>query len=96
MDKYSTALSSASTQLELIPAAEDLPEFDWNGPNDSIVLQEQPETAIYLNPKDVIVIRQRASAWDEEDSFVYIAPHNLMTLIDRLCDLAGVPEVGKR
>ena len=94
MNKYTPAPEGASGQLELIPAPADPPEFDWNC-SDSIVLQEQPETAVYLNPQNVVVIRQRAPCWADEDSFVYIAPHNLMTLIDALCDLAGIPEVGK-
>jgi hypothetical protein len=56
MNKYIPAPEGASGQLELIPAPEDLPEFDWNTANDSIVLQEQPETAVYLNPQNVVVI----------------------------------------
>jgi hypothetical protein len=70
-------------------------DFDWFK-DDSIVLEEQPTTAVYTNSRNAIVIRQRAASYPDEDQFVFIAPHNLMTLIDRLCDMAGIPSAGKR
>ena len=69
-------------------------DFDWFK-DDSIVLEEQPAIAVYTNPRNAIVIRQRAT-FPEDDMFVFIATHNLMTLIDRLCDMAGIPSAGKR
>ena len=69
-------------------------DFDWYKDN-SIVLEEQPATAVYTNNRNAIVIRQRAP-YPDEDMFVFIGPHNLMTLIDRLCDMAGIPSAGKR
>jgi hypothetical protein len=75
--------------------AEPFEDFDWFK-DDSIVLEEQPAIAIYQNGRQHIVIRQRAMYEQEGDSFISIAPHNLMTLIDRLCDMAGIPSAGKR
>jgi hypothetical protein len=40
------------------------------------------------------VIRQQT--WPDEDPFVVISPDNLMAVINRLCDLAGIPEAGRR
>jgi hypothetical protein len=69
-------------------------DFDWFK-DDSIILEEQPVTAVYTNSRNAVVIRQRA-AYPDEDMFVFIAPRNLMTLIDRLCEFAGIPSAGKR
>jgi hypothetical protein len=69
-------------------------DFDWFK-DDSIVLEEQPAVAVYTNSREHIVIRQKAP-YPDEDQFVFVAPHNLMTLIDRLCDMAGIPSAGKR
>jgi hypothetical protein len=69
-------------------------DFDWFK-DDSIILEEQPVTAVYSKSRNAIVIRQRGT-YPDEDMFVFIAPHNLMTLIDRLCDMAGIPSAGKR
>jgi hypothetical protein len=67
--------------------------FDWIN-DDSVVLAEQPATAIYRNREDSIVIRQQA-AWDrEEDSLVVITEQNVMAFLDQLCDLAGIAEFG--
>ena len=70
-------------------------EFDWLT-DDSVVLQEQPQTAVYFNSTGGLVIRQRA-AWDQEDdTFVLIAPQSIAEFIDKLTDVAGVPSVGGR
>ena len=89
----------AATQAKLLAALiekhpDPADDFDWFK-DDSIVLEEQSAIAVYTNPRDAIVIRQRAT-FPEIDMFVFIAPHNLMTLIDRLCDMAGIPSAGKR
>ena len=44
-------------------------DFDWND-TDSVVLTEQPETAVYWNPNGDLVIRQRR--WPDDDVFVVI------------------------
>jgi hypothetical protein len=60
----------------------------------TVVLQEQPQTAVYFNSTGGLVIRQRA-AWDQEDdTFVLIAPQSIAEFIDKLTDVAGVPSVG--
>ena len=58
-------------------------DFDWNN-DDSIVLQEQPATAIYHNRHGVIIIRQKAD-WDaEHDTFAYLTPENAVTFMEAL------------
>lgn len=70
-------------------------KFDWND-DDSVVLHEQPETAIYWNPHGALVIRQRAS-WNEyDDPFVVVAANNVHDFLDRLTDICGIPSAGKR
>jgi hypothetical protein len=61
------------------PSSDD--DFDWaNSP--SVVLQEQPATAIYHNPDGQLVIRQRASWCDESDFFVIVSPENCNVFMD--------------
>ena len=69
------------------------PEWDaadfWSKSSD-VVLQDQPATAIYINPTGGLVIRQEAS-WDrDEDSFIHIAKVNHQEFLDRLCDVLGI------
>jgi hypothetical protein len=71
----------------------DSDRFDWVN-DDSIVLAEQPATAIYRNRKNSIVIRQQASWDDEMDSFVIITNQNVMSFVDQLCELVGIAEFG--
>src|ERR1700690_2344280 len=47
-----------------IPEPPDPDEFDW-ATDDSVVLKEQPATAIYFNRRDQLVIRQERS-WDRD------------------------------
>lgn len=85
----------AERKLELLsnpPASETCEDFDWKDSH-SVVLREQPETAIYCNQFSEIVIRQRR--WPDDDPFIYITRDNLQPVIDRLCDLAGIPSAGK-
>jgi hypothetical protein len=99
-DVKGATVTAVSTERALVVAPQaphhgepDPDDFDWNN-RESVVLREQPETAIYLNPFDEIVIRQRK--WPDEDAFVYFTPgDNLQAVIDRLCDLAGIPSAGK-
>lgn len=68
-------------------------EFDWLE-SKSVVIHEQPATAMYFNPGGHLVIRQKAD-WDrEEDTFVYIAPNNIEAFIDELTEMVGIPSVG--
>jgi hypothetical protein len=62
-------------------------EFDWDT-DDSIVLREQPATAIYHNKHGVLVIRQKAD-WDaEQDTFAFITPENCNVFMDALAKVA--------
>ena len=67
-------------------------DFDWDD-RESVVLPEQPETAVYWNPRGELVIRQRR--WPDDDSIIYITRANLDTFLDRLTDICGVPSFGK-
>jgi hypothetical protein len=67
-------------------------DFDWNA-DDSIILREQPETAIYYNPEGSLVIRQRG--WPDEDVIIIIAEQSIDQFLDKLTDACGVPSVGK-
>jgi hypothetical protein len=69
-------------------------DFDW-AKAECVVLREQPATAIYHNPYGALVIRQERAWNQEDDPFIFIAPQNIMSFIDSLCDIAGIPSVGK-
>jgi hypothetical protein len=51
------------------------------------VIADQPETYIFANPYDQLVIRQRS--WPDEDAWVRIAPEHLPAVIERLCHVSG-------
>jgi len=71
-------------------------EFAWSG-EECNVQRQCNEVAAYLNPHGDLVIRERS--WPE-DHWIVIAEPNIQTLIDRLCDLAGIggyaPNRGER
>jgi hypothetical protein len=56
-----------------------------------VILREQRRTAVYRNPHGDLVIRQERSWNEDEDPFLVIAANNVQTLIDKLCDLEGIP-----
>lgn len=68
--------------------ADDGEEFQWGG--DSTVLQEQPATAIYLNPKGELVIRQERTWSQEEDTVIVVCANNTQQFLDALCDRLGI------
>jgi hypothetical protein len=72
--------------------AEPVEDFSWRD-DDSVVLPQQEATAVYVNRDNDLVIRQQR--WPEDDVFIYIQNANVMTFIDKLCDVAGIPSVGK-
>lgn len=85
-------------QLQAVvkPEHENNPDaFDWLE-NASVIVPEQAAIAVYLNPRGDYVIRQERSWCEDEDHVVCVRPENLMALIDRLCDLAGIPSAGGR
>jgi hypothetical protein len=67
-------------------------EFDWND-TESVVLHEQPRTAVYWNTDGQLIIRQYN--WPDDDSVILIASNSIDEFIDKLTDLCGVPSVGK-
>jgi hypothetical protein len=77
------------------PESHDDYGFDWSGEN--VVIREQPAKAIYFNPEGALVIRQKATDdYQIGDPFVYIGAGHIEAFLDKLCDLCGVPSVGKR
>jgi hypothetical protein len=72
---------AAPNQQPLASTPERHEDFDWNTDN-SVVITEQPETAIYWNSRDQMVIRQRG--WPDDDSFLYFNRAMLPDLIDLL------------
>jgi hypothetical protein len=66
-------------------------DFDWVN-DDSIILREQPSTAVYFNKEGTLVIRQRR--WPDEDTFVYIAETSIGEFLDKITDVCGVPSFG--
>jgi hypothetical protein len=101
-DKATIVAFKQRATLPMQPAATMTPElppvatggFDWLNDN-SVVLREQPETAVYFNADGALVIRQRAAWNQDDDPFVFINPANLGEFIDKLTDICGVPSVGR-
>ncbi len=78
-----------STELHPIPPEEDPPDWKWWGENrETVVLQEQPRTAIYWNANDTVVIRQE-TPWndDRDDVVVIVTKGNLRSVINRLIEM---------
>lgn len=79
-------------RIELAEAARatlapDPDDFNWHD-DESIVLREQPATAIYTNKHGVLVIRQKAE-WDaEHDTFAFITPENAVRFMESLAKVA--------
>jgi hypothetical protein len=76
--------------LTVLRPEQDGCEFDWSD-DDVVVLREQRLTAVYRNPHGDLVIRQERSWNEDEDPFLVIAADNVQPLIDKLCDLEGIP-----
>jgi hypothetical protein len=89
---HEAAEARLSANLEKHPEKSD---FDWPS-DDSVVLAEQLAISVYFHRRDVVVIRQRASGDEEEDTFIYIARQHIPEFIRRLADLVGIPGVGKK
>jgi hypothetical protein len=60
-------------------------QFEWCD-NDAVVLQEQPPTAVYINPFGAVVIRQQSMVGD--DPCLLFRPEHIPTLIARLLQAA--------
>jgi len=83
---------AASMTPELPPVATG--DFDWLNDN-SVVLREQPETAVYFNRDGALVIRQRAAWNQDDDPFVFISPANIGEFLDKLTDICGIGSAGR-
>lgn len=55
--------------------------FDWST-DESVIIAEQPETALYWNNQHQLVVRQRR--WPDDDAFVYFNRAHLAHLIAML------------
>jgi hypothetical protein len=65
--------------------AETADDFDWNTPDESIVVPPRPGIAIYRNRYDDIVVRvQNTGGNYDEDHFAYIRPESLPAVIKAL------------
>jgi hypothetical protein len=81
-----------------VPAVHEPSNFDhedWSPGNPDLLIPCQPTTKVYRNNFNQVVVCQDRPE-DDEPAYVYFSPEYLMTLIDRLCDMAGIPEAGKR
>jgi hypothetical protein len=59
--------------------------FDWCE-SESIVLREQPATAVYINQAGDIVIRQANTYGDDDDDFIFLRPENVPHLVAAIVD----------
>lgn len=82
-DTMVKAAGYSVTEL-LKPALE--PEFDWFT-DDSVVIREQMQTAVYRNRVNAIVIRQEGNGFEPEDQFVILrdadAVRTLIAVLER-------------
>ena len=92
-DPVKAATEACETRIATLLGKQPEEQFDWIT-DDSIILEKQLPIAIYLNRRDHVVIRQEGNA-DEEDAFIIIARQNIQAFIDWLCDVAGVPALGR-
>jgi hypothetical protein len=72
------------------------PEFDWNPKNDAdhcIVIPHQPAIAVYLCPRDEVVIRQQDQFDESDDGFVYVTKKSVVPLVQRMLGVAGIEAV---
>jgi hypothetical protein len=60
-------------------------DFDWND-TESVIIHDQPSTAVYLNERGQVVIRQ--AQWPDDDSFVYVSPEFVGVLARAVMDAA--------
>jgi hypothetical protein len=65
------------------PAEDD---FDWNN-DDSVIIRETKDTAVYFNKHSALVIRQRG--WPDDDTFIIIAEGQITDFLDKLTDACG-------
>jgi hypothetical protein len=60
-------------------------EYDWNASDGTrTIVEQQPTTAAYWNPRGQVVIRQYRTGYDDEDQFVFFGVEALPKLIAAL------------
>ena len=68
------------------------PDFDWYKDRDDLVIEEQPATAVYRNPRGSIVIRQKGDldpeTYETVDSWIVVEPHYAAALARAIMALA--------
>lgn len=85
----STEVETALARIEAKIAASQPEQFDWTK-DESVILHDQPATAVYFNPEGSLVIRQE-QAWDrDDDTCVFVTKQNQQAFLDRLCDALGI------
>lgn len=63
-------------------------KFDWSGVDDEeLVVESVQAVAVYLNPRNNIVIRQQAGMMGEEDNFIVLPVGAAERLIAKLTTL---------
>lgn len=73
-DQASTKIPPANSNPAPDEDHDDGDRHFWKNNRQSVVLFEQPETAVYRNPRGGIVIRQEADGFVfEEDPYVYFS-----------------------
>lgn len=78
--------SPAVSPWKPAPPAEKEPAFDpFDKDGEDMVIKHQPAVAIYLNPWDVVVIRQRSD--DGDDPCVFICEEHLSAVISKLSEI---------
>jgi len=60
---------------------------------DAVLFAEQMATALYINERNELVIRQHDSS-QQEDVIVLIQQENAQAFVDRICDVLGIPAFG--
>jgi hypothetical protein len=90
---HATLPPASQPKPENLPQATPEPseDFDWSN-DSSIILREQPTTAVYFNKEGSLVIRQRR--WPDDDAFIYIAETCIADFLDKLTDACGIPSMG--
>lgn len=68
------------------------PKDDWQWDSEDVIVQHVGAIAVYLNPKDHIVIRQESLISGEKDDFVIFPPEHARTVAKAILKAAGLPE----
>lgn len=65
-------------------------EFDWRADAEDVVLPDQPATAVYVNPRGAVVIRQTVE--HDDDVWIIVQPSNAAALAKAILRAAGLTE----